>query len=100
MGDIARRHGARLLTTSVTAFATPPRRYTSSPSGTTSARFGFRDVDVVDVRQSLVDPPNSRFAVENALVVDVDGDHVTVGAPGAFPEDYEAEPVTLERADD
>ena len=53
----------------------------------------------VDVRQSLVDPPNSRFAVENALVVDVDGERVTVGGPGAFLEDYEARGVTLEHAD-
>ncbi|WP_227131999.1 TrmB family transcriptional regulator [Halorubellus salinus] len=55
---------------------------------------------VVDVRQGLVDPPNSRFAVENALVLDLDGDRVTVGGPGAFLEDYEARGVTLEHADD
>jgi len=55
---------------------------------------------VVDVRQSLVDPPNSRFAVENALVVDVDGDRVVVGGPGAFLEDYEAVAVTLDYAAD
>jgi sugar-specific transcriptional regulator TrmB len=54
---------------------------------------------VVDVRQSLVDPPNSRFAVENALVVELDGERVTVGGPGAFLEDYEARAVTLEHAD-
>jgi sugar-specific transcriptional regulator TrmB len=54
---------------------------------------------VVDVRQSLVDPPNSTFAVENALVLDVDGDRVRIGGSGAFLEDYEARAVTLEHAD-
>lgn len=55
---------------------------------------------VVDVRQSLVDPPNSRFAVENALVVDAPDheDPVSIGGPGAFLEDYEARSVRLDDA--
>jgi sugar-specific transcriptional regulator TrmB len=55
---------------------------------------------VVDVRQSLVDPPNSRFAVENALLIETaDDDRVAVGGPGAVLEDYEARSVTLDYAD-
>jgi len=47
----------------------------------------------------LVDPPNSRFAVENALIETADDDRVAVGGPGAFLEDYEARSVTLDYAD-
>lgn len=51
---------------------------------------------VVEVRQSLVDPVRSTFAVENALVLDIDGERVSVGGPGAFIEDYEARSVRLD----
>ncbi|WP_435345809.1 TrmB family transcriptional regulator [Haloarchaeobius sp. HRN-SO-5] len=54
---------------------------------------------VVDVRQTLVEPVNSTFAVENALVLDVDGETVPVGGPGAFVEEYEARSVRLHRVE-
>jgi hypothetical protein len=51
---------------------------------------------VVDVHQSLVDPVKASFAVENSLVLEVDGERVTVGGPGAFIEEYEARSVRLD----
>lgn len=51
--------------------------------------------DVVNARQSFVDPATSSFTVETSLVVDTGDGRVTVGGWGAFLEDYEAELVTL-----
>lgn len=50
---------------------------------------------VVDVRQSFVDPSNTDFGMENALYVDTGDRTVSVGAVGAFLEDYEATNVGL-----
>lgn len=65
---------------------------------------------LVGVRQSLLEPTRDTFAVENALVVERNGDRdqddvaeaddiVTLGGEGAFVEDYETRSVTLERLD-
>ncbi|WP_435125774.1 TrmB family transcriptional regulator [Halobaculum sp. D14] len=54
---------------------------------------------VTGVRQGLVEPRNNTFPVENSLLVDVDGETVSVGGKGAFVEDVEAERVTLEPAE-
>ncbi|MFC7240212.1 TrmB family transcriptional regulator [Saliphagus sp. GCM10025317] len=73
---------------------------------------------LVGVRQSLLEPTRDTFAVENALIVEIeaadgagddegegesegeDGDShtVTLGGEGAFVEDYETKSVTLEPA--
>ncbi|WP_373188667.1 TrmB family transcriptional regulator [Halolamina sp.] len=51
---------------------------------------------IVDTRQGLVEPFTNGFPVENALVVETeDGKQHTVGGPGAFVEDIEADTVTL-----
>ena len=51
---------------------------------------------VVETRQGLVVPFTNDFPVENALVMETDdGERYTVGGPGAFVEDVEAETVTL-----
>ena len=55
---------------------------------------------VVNVRQGLVKPATNSFPVENAFAVETDEDVFTVGGRGAFVEDYEAEEVHLELADD
>ncbi len=61
---------------------------------------------LVGVRQSLLEPTRDTFAVENALIVERNGDQaiddvttneiVTLGGKGAFVEDYETKSVTLE----
>ncbi len=59
---------------------------------------------LVGVRQSLLQPTRDTFAVENALIVELDGgpesdageEIVTLGGEGAFVEDYETRSVTLE----
>lgn len=53
---------------------------------------------VVDTRQGMVAPANNEFPVQHSLVVDTEDGEVTVGGPGAFVEDVEAERVTLSRA--
>jgi len=50
---------------------------------------------VVDVQQSLVDPPSNTFPVQNSLVIDIDGTELTVGGRGAFVETYESHRTTL-----
>ena len=59
----------------------------------------FESVPVREVKQSLVEPTNADFPVENALVLDTDDGLVTVAAnsPGldAFYEDVAADEVTL-----
>lgn len=52
------------------------------------------------VRQSLVEPTNADFPVENTMILEVDGETVTIGGEGAFVEDYEAGAITLAAADD
>ncbi|MFP8889241.1 TrmB family transcriptional regulator [Natrialbaceae archaeon A-CW2] len=57
---------------------------------------------LVGVRQSLLEPTRDTFAVENALILELESEDdedtiVTVGGKGAFVEDYEANSVTLER---
>lgn len=55
---------------------------------------------LVGVRQSLLEPTRDTFAVENALIVEIDeGERVTLGGEGAFVEDYETKSVTLSPAE-
>jgi sugar-specific transcriptional regulator TrmB len=54
---------------------------------------------VVDVRQGLAEPVTNSFPVEASLVVESPEATVSVGGPGAFVEEFEADRVTLERAD-
>ena len=51
--------------------------------------------EVVDVRQGILAPATNEFPVQHSLTLDVDGDHVVVGGPGAFVEDVEADRVEL-----
>ena len=50
---------------------------------------------VVDTKQGIVEPTNSRFPIEASLTLERDGEQFTVGGEGAFIEDIEAEEVTL-----
>lgn len=52
---------------------------------------------LVETRQSLVDPRNVEFGMENTVVVETDDGRVTIGGTGGFLEDYEAVSVTLSR---
>ncbi|UPM44428.1 TrmB family transcriptional regulator [Halocatena salina] len=54
---------------------------------------------VVDVRQSLLEPPTSSFPVENTLIVESEDRTYSVGGTGAFVEDIEATTVELRPAD-
>lgn len=51
--------------------------------------------DVVDVSQGLVAPVTNDFPVQHTLTIEIDGELVTVGGPGAFIEDIEADEVEL-----
>lgn len=51
---------------------------------------------VVDIRQGLLEPANNSFPVENALVVETEDGTYSVGGPGAFVEDFEADTVRFE----
>jgi sugar-specific transcriptional regulator TrmB len=54
--------------------------------------------EVVDVRQNLLDPPDSDFGFENSLVVDTGDRRLSVGGIDAFLEDYETKQTTLRPA--
>ncbi|QSW99576.1 TrmB family transcriptional regulator [Haloterrigena alkaliphila] len=72
----------------------------------TGSAVGDRELDstltgeVVAVRQSLVRPVTSTLPIENAVEIEVDGERYTIGGPGAFLEDFEAESVTVERLEE
>lgn len=51
---------------------------------------------VVDVRQGMVKPANNQFPVQHSIRLETDEGTLTVGGPGAFVEDVEAEEVLLE----
>ncbi|WP_284008447.1 TrmB family transcriptional regulator sugar-binding domain-containing protein [Haloarcula pelagica] len=51
--------------------------------------------EVVDVTQGFVKPRSAEFGLESSLTLDTGEETVTVGAVGAFFEDYEATEVTL-----
>jgi hypothetical protein len=51
---------------------------------------------LVDVRQGLVYPETDEFPGENALVVESDEGHCSLGGPAAYKEAYQAEKVTFE----
>ncbi|MFC7098899.1 TrmB family transcriptional regulator [Halobaculum marinum] len=51
--------------------------------------------EVVEVSQGLVAPANNEFPVQHSLTLAVVDDRVTVGGPGAFVEDVEADRVEL-----
>ncbi|MFB6073484.1 MAG: TrmB family transcriptional regulator sugar-binding domain-containing protein [Haloarculaceae archaeon] len=54
---------------------------------------------VVDARQGVVEPRQTRFPIEATLVVETDAGQVTVGGSGAFLEDYVAVETTLRPAE-
>lgn len=53
--------------------------------------------EIVDVRQSLVRPATSTLPIENAFLLEVDGEQYTIGGSGAFLEEFEADSVTIRR---
>ncbi|MFB6075296.1 MAG: TrmB family transcriptional regulator [Haloarculaceae archaeon] len=63
----------------------------------------FEGARVREVRQSLVEPAEHAFPIENALVVETDDGLASVGGVtsgfGPFYEEYAADEVTLRRAD-
>lgn len=50
---------------------------------------------VEEVRQALVEPSTNSYTLENKLLIETRDGEVSVGGPGAFIEDYEAERITL-----
>lgn len=54
---------------------------------------------LTNVRQSFISPWTSSFPTEHMLMLECDGEEVTVGGPGAFLEDYAAESVRLDTVD-
>ncbi|WP_324756711.1 TrmB family transcriptional regulator [Haloarcula montana] len=54
--------------------------------------------EVVDVRQNLLDPPDSDFGFENSLVVDTGDRRLSVGGIDAFLEEYETKQTILRPA--
>ncbi|MCG1003139.1 MULTISPECIES: TrmB family transcriptional regulator [Halobacterium] len=54
---------------------------------------------ITDTTQGLVDPASNDFGMENTLYVDTGEQTVSVGAVGAFLEDYEATNVVLRDGD-
>jgi sugar-specific transcriptional regulator TrmB len=68
------------------------------PTGT-QEEFETRHGEVVEIRQGLVEPMNSSFAIEHTLVIKDRDQTYTVGGKGAFMEDYEAKYVILDTAD-
>lgn len=58
------------------------------------------DGEVVAVRQGTVEPCEQEFVGERTLVLDVDGDRVSVGGSEATVEEYAAESITLYAADE
>ncbi|MBX0322666.1 transcriptional regulator [Halomicroarcula sp. F13] len=55
---------------------------------------------VVEIKQGLLEPTTYDFPVQNTLVLDVDGERVTVGGPGAFVEDYSVKSLTIREQSD
>ncbi|WP_273838359.1 TrmB family transcriptional regulator sugar-binding domain-containing protein [Halococcus sp. PRR34] len=51
---------------------------------------------VVDIRQSLLEPTNSSFPVENTLIIETNDGTYNAGGQGAFVEDFEASMVELQ----
>ncbi len=51
---------------------------------------------VVDVKQGTVEPTNNEFPVQHSLDIETDEGTVSVGGPGAFIEDVEADLVRLD----
>jgi sugar-specific transcriptional regulator TrmB len=47
------------------------------------------------VKQAFVDPATNDYTLETSIVLDTDDGEVSLGGPGAFIEDYEADTVTL-----
>ncbi|MFC7077713.1 TrmB family transcriptional regulator [Haloarcula halophila] len=58
--------------------------------------FETRYGEIVEVRQGLIKPMNSSFAIEHTFVIKDNNETFTVGGKGAFMEDYEAEYVMLD----
>jgi len=52
---------------------------------------------IVDFRQGLLEPTSTAFGFQNSLSLDTGGEVVTLGAEGAFLEDYEVTDVRLSR---
>lgn len=55
---------------------------------------------VAEVRQALVEPSTNSYTLENRLLLETGDGAVSVGGPGAFIEDYEAETITLRSLDE
>ncbi|MFB6126217.1 MAG: TrmB family transcriptional regulator [Halolamina sp.] len=52
---------------------------------------------VAEIRQAFVEPATNDFTLETSFVVETDSGLVSVGGPGSFIEDHQAESVTLAR---
>lgn len=55
---------------------------------------------LVDVRQNILEPRTNTFAFENVMLLDIDGERVTVGGAVGFVEDYGARRVTFAEAEE
>jgi len=69
---------------------------TGRETGTTDAETTISG-EVLGVTQGLVKPTNNDFPVEHSILLDTGDETVSIGGPGAFVEDFEADQVTLER---
>ncbi|MFC7075313.1 TrmB family transcriptional regulator [Haloarcula halophila] len=56
---------------------------------------GHIEGQVVDTRQGMVEPQTNAYPIEHTLVVELGDETVTVGGPGSFLEDYEANEARL-----
>ncbi|QSG07292.1 TrmB family transcriptional regulator [Halapricum desulfuricans] len=65
----------------------------------TAEQFRERSGTVIDVRQSLIEPRDSSFGLENTLFVEFEDGIRSVGGENGFLEDYETTRVTLMRDD-
>ena len=64
---------------------------------TTGEIVELTDAAVVELRQGLLDPFTNEFPVENSMLVEHDGEVVSVGGVDSVIEDYEALDIRLER---
>ncbi len=63
----------------------------------TATSSGFETIrgQVVETRQSIIEPRSSSLPIENTLLVQIGDDIHSIGGPGAFIEEYEAKLVRL-----
>ncbi len=50
---------------------------------------------ITEIRQAFTEPSTNDFTLETSIYIQTDDGEVSIGGPGAFMEDYEAESITL-----